>query len=267
MKTLFTFLVITFFTLGLSAQLLKPITFDIDTLGNSSWTLGGAGAEGTEGPNWAIVPNPDKSTANSSDSVVQFIVGADAMTWVLMWSDAYGEMQFTDAAHTLYMMVHKSVISNCAIKLENSTDGGATVMEIKVPNTLTDEWEAVAIEMTPAIGYTYTRLVVFPDFPDTRTEGSTNYIDNIYNSSMVSVKQIAGASFKIFPNPVENRMAVQYPEMTGLTISDILGKTVKSFQFRKANSKVLELGDLNTGIYFISVESGNGSFTSKFYKK
>lgn len=267
MKKIFTFLLLALFTLGLSAQLLKPITFDVDTVGNGYWTLGGTGTAGTEGPDWAIVPNPAKSSVNSSDSVVQFKVSDDAMTWVLMWSDAYGEMEFTNAAHTLYMMVHKSVISNCAFKLEKSTNGGGTVMEIKVPNTLTDEWDVVAIEMTPAIGYTYTRLVVFPDFPDTRTVGSINYIDNIYNSSMVSVKQVSGASFKTFPNPVENRMAVQFPEMTGLTITDILGRAVKSFKFQTANSKVLELDDLNTGIYFISVESASGFYTSKFVKK
>jgi hypothetical protein len=273
MKTLFTFIFLVILTLGVNAQLLRPITFEGDTAGNASWVLGGTGTAGTEGPDFAIVPNPAKSSVNSSDSVMLFKVSSDAATWVLMWSDAYGTMTFTDAAHTLYMMVYKSVISNCAFKLEQSSslptdpDGGPTVMEIKVPNTLTDEWDVVAIEMTPAIGFNYNRLVVFPDFPDSRTEGSINYIDNIYNSSMVSVKQLAGASLKIFPNPVENRMAVLYPEMTGLTISNLLGKTVRSIKFQPANSKVIELGDLNTGIYFISVETGSGCYTSKFVKK
>jgi hypothetical protein len=270
MKQIFTFLLFAAFSLGVSAQLLRPITFEGDTTGNGYWNFFANGTAGTDSADCAIVLNPDKSSINKSDSVLRFIVNANADAWAGMWTDAYGEMEFTDASHTLYVMVHKSNIAPIAFKLENSTNGGAMVMEIKVPNTLTDEWESIGIEMTPAIGFTYTRLVFFPDFPDgarTGTEGSVNYIDNIYKSSMVSVKQVSGASMVIYPNPVENRMAVQYPDMKGLTISNILGETLKSVKFQTANSKVLELSDLKTGVYFVTVETGSGTYTSKFMKK
>jgi hypothetical protein len=266
MKTLFTFIVLFAFTLGVSAQLLAPITFETsaDTTG---WITFANGADGTE-DDIIIVANPAKNSVNSSDSVLQFNVNTDASPWVGMFTDKYEEMVFTETAHTLYVMVYKSVISPLAFKLEKSTNGGATVMEVKVENTVTDEWEAIAIEMTLAIDFTYSRLVFFPDFPASVTgEGSTNYFDNIYNSSMVSVKKMAGASMVVFPNPVENRMAVQYPEMTGLTVSDMLGKTVRSVNFQRANSKVIDLEDLKTGIYFVSVKTESGTYTSKFMKK
>jgi hypothetical protein len=270
MKTLFTFLALTFFTLGVSAQLTRVITFDRDTTGNASWyfpTFGNGTQQDPAIPDLAIVENPLKQAPNTSDSVMRFTVNTDAQTWAGTYSDFYGPMEFTADNYMLFCMVNKPVISNVGIKLENSTNGGATVNEIKVPNTVTDEWEGLSFDMTPAIGFTYTRLTFFPDFPDARTEGSICYFDNIYNSDVTSIKKLPTANLVIFPNPVEIRMAVMYPEMKSITVSNVLGKTVMTSTFEKTNSKVLEMGALQTGIYFLTVEATSGTFTSKFLKK
>lgn len=271
MKTIFTFLLLALFTLGLNAQLLKPILFEGDTTGNASWTLFGNGTqEDVDVPDLKIVLNPAKSEVNNSDSVMMVKVNVDAVNWVGLWSDAYGEMEFTDASHTLYVTVHKSNIAPIAFKLENSTNGGATVMEIKAENTVADEWELVGVEMTPAIGFTYTRLVFFPDFPDARTDfsGSMNYFDNFYNSEVVSVRKVSDASKLIlYPNPAENIMSVQFPKMSGYTISNLLGQSLKTSRFQTVSNKAIEVSELKTGVYFITIESESGMFTSKFMKK
>ncbi len=269
MKTLFTFVALAFLTLGLNAQLARVITFDGDTAGNASWFpgFGNGTQEDPNTPDVRIVENPFKEAPNKSDSVLLFKVNADAATWAGTFTDGYGEMAFTDANHMLFCMVHKSVVSNVAFKLENSTNGGATVMEIKVPNNNADVWEGIVFDMTPAIGFNYARLTFFPDFPDTRTEGSINYIDNIYNTDVTSIKKTPAADLIIFPNPVDIRMAVNYPEMSKITVSNVLGKTVMTSTFEKTSSKVLEMSELQSGIYFVTVEAASGTYTSKILKK
>jgi len=69
------------------------------------------------------------------------------------------------------MMVMKDVLTKCAMKLEHEIDDDSQV-EIYLANTVVDEWEKLTFEFSESIGKTYTRLVFFPDFPDTRESGS-----------------------------------------------------------------------------------------------
>jgi uncharacterized surface protein with fasciclin (FAS1) repeats len=62
--------------------------------------------------------------------------------------------------------------------VEASTNGGP-VKELKVSNTVTNQWEKLTFDLSELVGYSYNRIVIFPDFPDTRTSGTTVYIDNI----------------------------------------------------------------------------------------
>ena len=121
--------------------------------------------------------------------------------------------------------------------------------------------------MSNAIGFTFTKLVFFPDFPDTRESGSTCYIDNIGFPRAVSVdsKKVEGIS--IYPNPVAERMTIRYPEMEGAVISNALGQTVKSMSFQKSSLEFIELADLNPGLYFITVEAAGKTVSSKFIKE
>ena len=73
-------------------------------------------------------------------------------------------------------MVHKDVISDCAFKLEGP---GGFAHEVKVPNTVTNQWEKLTFDFTADIGKEVARIVFFPDFPAARTAGSMNYFDNI----------------------------------------------------------------------------------------
>jgi hypothetical protein len=265
MKRIFTYLFLTIFALGAKAQLNEPITFETGEALDTAFIMFANGASGVTSVDMIRVLNPYKTEANMSDSVLQFIVHDDADPWVGAYSDFIGNYEFTAGAHTLTMMVYKTIESPVALKTELSLNGGPTTT-VTVPNTKIEEWETLSFDFTANIGKTYTRLTFFPDFPSARTGGTTVWIDNIQNAAPVSVKQISGESITIYPNPVANRMSVQYPGMKGLTVSNLLGKTVRTYRFQTTNSKVIELGDLEKGVYFISVESQGGIFTSKFIK-
>ncbi len=73
--------------------------------------------------------------------------------------------------------------------------------------------------------------------------------------------------FKIYPNPVDYRMAVLYPGMTGVKISNINGQEIRTINFSSANQKVIEVGDLNSGTYFVTALTPKGNYTMPFIKK
>jgi hypothetical protein len=213
--------------------------------------------------NLEVVENPDM-TGNDSEGVLMFTVLDAADPWAGAWSDAYGKMEFTEEMHHMEMMVWKDVISNCGLKVEV----GGTVTELKVPNTLTEEWEVITFDFSANIGETLTRLVIFPDFPDERTAGSVSYLDNINMIlSPVGVEKHDAFSLSVYPNPASDQLNVQAKGMTSVTILDVLGKSVKTLSLQGVDRATLSVEDLSQGVYFITIEATGGSKTAKFLKK
>jgi hypothetical protein len=71
----------------------------------------------------------------------------------------------------------------------------------------------------------------------------------------------------IYPNPADQFIAVKSSEiLSGLRVIDMTGKEVirKSIQ---SNEYSLDLGNLNTGIYFLEATSEGASKTMRFIKK
>jgi len=108
------------------------------------------------------------------------------------------------------------------------------------------------------------------DGPGDRTytvNGNTNITFVWDVAGYTKVRQLSGASFKLFPNPVTNSLTIQSPDMKGLVVSDLLGRTLKNYKFSAVNSKVVDMSDLQSGLYLITVETSDGIYTSKILKK
>ena len=266
MKKLYTLLALVFLGLGVNAQVWTNFTFE-DSYADTVWRHFAAGSD-TSIRTLTVVENPGAWDPNESDSVLQFIVQDDADPWAGMYTDQVEEMAFTDEDHSVSMMVYKSIISPMRMKFELSTTNAENV-SITMENTMTDEWELVTFDVSVAIGDWYARLTIFPDFPEVREEGSTIYIDNI-GSTVINTavfEQASGLSLKIYPNPVRNMLSVQYPEMTGISVSDMQGKTLKSYTFQRTDSKVIGLSDLEPAAYIVTAETDKGNYSGTFIKK
>ncbi len=262
MKTTFTLMFLAVFALGVNAQLQLPADFETameDTVWNQFANAGDAPE------NMGQVENPAKDGINTSDSCLLITVLDNADPWVGAWSEAYGPLEFTTENHMMEMMVHKTVTSNCGIKLES---GDGDNVEVLVPNTKVGEWELLTFDMTAAIGHTYNRLVIFPDFPDPRTAGSTCYIDNIgWVGSSVSVKELKPSKMSIFPNPAAEWITLQYPGINSVILANIVGQTVKSLEFQGTNQEIIDVSDLEEGVYLIILDTADGTISSRFVKE
>jgi len=72
---------------------------------------------------------------------------------------------------------------------------------------------------------------------------------------------------KVFPNPVNNTLFVNATAAVNqLTIRDLSGKAVYT-QMNVNSEKGIDVSFLNTGAYFISIETANGTQNAKFIKQ
>ena len=179
---------------------------DFETIGNTwSWST----FEFT--PAWSIVANPSAAGINTSASVAKIVVNPSDQPWagVQTAHGDFGPLTVTATSNIIKLMVYKDVISPVGVKLVIA-DGGSQG-EIKVSNTKVNEWEELTFDFTPQIreGWVIDQLVIFPDFPASRTAGSTTYIDNIvYTPDAVVPDTEAPAAFTATAGAVSSSDAV-----------------------------------------------------------
>ena len=74
---------------------------------------------------------------------------------------------------------------------------------------------------------------------------------------------------RVYPNPVSENLYInsENQNIDSIIINDILGKQVLSKKNINNNSSIISLNELNSGLYFIKVNTGYGSESFKIIKK
>ena len=157
---------------------------DFEAMGNGAswnWTV----FENDSNPPLEIIANPDPAGINTSDSVAKFTALQLGMPFAGCETEhgaGIGTFTIASSNNTIRIMVWKSVISDVGIKLVDATN--ASLGEIKMANTVINEWEELTFDFSSHAGMQYDQLVVFPDF-DVRTSDNVIYFDNISFSAFV----------------------------------------------------------------------------------
>lgn len=98
--------------------------------------------------------------------------------------------------------------------------------------------------------------------------GGFAYYDNIIVSgATASAEDFVTSTFSIYPNPVKDILNISNSigaEINSLTIVDINGRTVKQIN---SNISQINISDLNAGVYFVNINSNEGSLTTKIVKQ
>jgi len=187
MKKITRFSLIAVAIVASASELSAQTAIDFETVGQDwAWTAFANGAGGSDNATLYTTPiaNPSATGINTSANCAKFVDDATAAPWGGFWSDNLPDFTFTTENCIVKVMVYKNVISNFDVKFE----GPGVAFEKLVPNTKTNEWEELTFDFTDKIGMAVTKLVIIPDFPGTRTVGSTSYFDNItFHSGSVPV--------------------------------------------------------------------------------
>ena len=177
-------LLLTLFAVSLGYAQIAPI--DFETGGNGAtwtWTVFENGDLENPTPPLEIIANPDPSGINTSATVAKFtaqVVGAPFAGVESQHGSDIGGFTFTADNSIVKIMVWKSVISDVGIKF--AENNGEAQPEIKIPNTLTNQWEEITFDVSSLIGKGITgiidQIIIFPDF-NARTQENIVYFDNI----------------------------------------------------------------------------------------
>lgn len=163
-----------------------PINFETGGQGaNWTWTV----FENGTNPPVEILANPNASGINTSATVAKITALVAGQPWAgcesLHGSDI-GTFTFNNTNCTIKIMVHKPVISDVGIKFASSS--GASSGEIKVANTLINQWEELTFDFSSRIGETNDQIIIFPDFDLAgRISDNIVYFDNITFSEQMAI--------------------------------------------------------------------------------
>ncbi len=160
----------------------NPIDFEVGGNGaNWSWTT----FENNTNPALEMVANPSASGINTSSTVAKFTALQTGQPWAGCESlngSSIGTFNLTSSNAIVKVMVYKSVISDFGVKF--ATGSLASSGEIKVSNTLINQWEELTFDFTSKIGEPsstgITQIIFFPDFNLAgRTSDNVCYFDNV----------------------------------------------------------------------------------------
>jgi len=264
----------------------SPIDFETGGYGATwTWTV----FENSGNPPLEIVTNPNTGGINSSATVAKFTALQAGQPWAgcesLHGADI-GSFSFDSTNCIIKIMVWKDVISDVGIKFVDATS--AAQPEIKVANTLINQWEELTFDFSSRIGVypvVKDQIVIFPDFDLTgRTQDNICYFDNISFSPSNSVgvdnrSETLPQGFALeqnFPNPFNPFTTLRYdlPEdaLVNITIYDMMGRKVKTLinDQQTAGYRSLQWNATNdagspvsAGIYLYMIQAEEFSQTRK----
>jgi hypothetical protein len=97
------------------------------------------------------------------------------------------------------------------------------------------------------------------------------YIDDILLSQeLLGTEQFASSKFSVFPNPASNVINVSAKTsqtITGVAIADLNGRIVLQTSFDSLSNAQLNIADLSTGVYTMTIKSAEGETVKKIVKK
>jgi beta-glucanase (GH16 family) len=165
-------------------------------LGLIDFEVGGSGSafawevfENDTNPALEFVSNPDASGLNTSETVAKFTARQSGASFAGTLTEDLPTFTLDTTNSIVKIMVYKTVISDVGIKFEkfvgldpNGLPQKGSTGEIKVANTLTNQWEELTFDFSAVIGIPenidITGLIIFPDF-DARSAENVIYFDNV----------------------------------------------------------------------------------------
>ena len=243
-----------------------PIDFEQGGHGiNWTWTT----FENNVNPPLEIVPNPDSSIINPSSTVAKFTALQAGEPWAgveSMHGTDIGSFSLDNTNCTVKIMVWKPVISDVGIKFVDATN--AAQPEIKVSNTLINQWEELTFDFSSRIGVypiVKDQIVIFPDFDiGGRAQDNVIYFDNVYGSvSNTSIETNNKESLNLYPNPAQDFVTIQNTSgPLNIEVFDVIGNFIL-----KSKDKTIDISNMPNGIYIFIITTNNSNEILKLIKK
>jgi len=241
---------------------------------------GSAGAPGQalfrQGPSWGTVGSVKGITDDGSgtNNVIEITrsTNAGAAWHVLPLVDGAGQGVNrsigdggTYVAIRLRVRTTKSGDATLAARLQNTGNRTPYVTVTGGDGTNFGAWQTIVLNFS-SLPAENKRPEFFVDpFDSATTPPAAAYqiqFDDIevIDAATLSAKRFESSKVAVYPNPTRNEISIStQQQFNSVKIYDVVGKTVKSFN----NTKVLNVSDLNVGLYFLKTDTG---LQAKFVK-
>ncbi|MEZ4983946.1 MAG: T9SS type A sorting domain-containing protein [Saprospiraceae bacterium] len=262
-----TFLHLTFTILTLFSASAQNTPIDFEENGNGAdwvWTT----FENDTNPSLEIISNPDPSGINTSSTVAKFTAlqaGQPFAGCESLHGAGIGSFTIDESNSIIRIMVWKSVISDVGIKLVRADNW--SLGEIKIPNTVINEWEQLEFNFASHIGNTYDQIVIFPDF-SSRQSDNIIYFDNVYgdDAMMTSTRELEKTTIQLLPNPATNAITVYTND--AISRYEIYSMNGQLVDFNEnIDNTTIDITNLPKGIYLFKAFNGNDVIIEKFIKE
>ncbi len=246
-----------------------PIDFQNPGIGLFwTWTV----FENDTNPPLEMVANPSPGGWNTSSTVAKFTALQTGNPWAgceSMHGTDVGSFSFDSTNCIVKIMVLKDRISDVGIKFVDATS--AAQPEIKVANTLINEWEELTFDFSSRIGVypvVKDQIVIFPDFDlSGRTDNVVVYFDNISFSSSAPSNPTAASEpeqglynfLQIYPVPTTSSFKIKTKNC-----SDLNGEPLRLFSSlgvltheETLTGCEVKIPSLSDGVYYMRVGGKN----------
>ncbi|SCY11525.1 T9SS-dependent choice-of-anchor J family protein [Flavobacterium caeni] len=102
------------------------------------------------------------------------------------------------------------------------------------------------------------------------TDQELLYLDDLtLVQETLATKSFNAAQFSVFPNPasdVVNVVNSNKDNITSVVLTDVNGRTVKTFNFDSMTKVQVNIADLTAGVYLMNIKTANGEITKKIVK-
>ena len=189
------------------------------------------------------------------------VVSTDKNNWEVVWETTINYTGFNHVMVSLEKYAGQEVYIGFRHFNCNGNDAtGLIIDNIMLANTSIN---GVGIQNAILPAGTYYFLI--------EGELSTEYTVDIRLASDVedddAIEEIS-TTFSIYPNPVNDRLFVEAEtEIEEVMVYDIFGRLQVTEAPSHQGNLSIDLSDLNGGIYFVKVKTGNGEIIKKFVKE
>ena len=231
-----------------------PITFEDDQTPTFS---------DFNGSSTLLIPNPDASGANTSATVAQNTVPANA---------AFAGVNFqvdniditTDKVFSLSVW---SSLPNIPVLLKLENASGVNTERAAVTTT-TNAWETITFDFTDEGQLTYQSVTIFMNFNMTDTADQVYYWDTLTLGEPLGVSENTLANITLYPNPATSVVVLQASqEIATIQVLNLLGQRISSVTVNNTTSTI-NVSDLSAGTYIANVLFSNGNTQNiNFIKK
>ena len=165
------------------------------------------------------------------------------------------------AADMIYRHVARSILPDFNGAAIEGADGSVNgdFKAVRFSTTIQPEWDVDKLSIVT--------ILIKPDGTVDNVGYATlaKAIENTYVG--IDTKPISlDNSLNIYPNPTNSTLNIEAEKISSVQIYDISGKLLNNRVYSNENMVSVNISSLETGIYYISVETANGKITKKIMK-